>query len=190
MGRIITVHGAFDKTGSSDVWKQLLKPLKSEGWEWLDFKYGLVGFWNAVRRSRAAGEDLAKEANQDDVIIGFSNGGLVIWEALEAGAEFHKAILIQPALTKDTEFAKGADKIFITHNDKDNIVQLSRVWSIPISYILDHNWGAMGRYGYQGPDDQRIFQIDQTKECGSKGHFGWRKDMECWKEKIYQIVED
>jgi len=192
MSRIITVHGAFTKDGTSELWQRLLKPLLKEKYDWTDFKYGLVGFWNSVSRSRSAGEDLAREANQDDTIIAFSNGGLVVWEALEAGANFNKAILIQPALTKNAEFGPGVDKIFITYNSSDYIVYLSRLWSMPLNYLLDrkNSWGAMGHYGYEGPGDQRIFQIDQQQECGSIGHFGWRKnDLDCWKEKIYQLTK-
>ena len=187
MAKIVTVHGAFSKDGTKKEWRELISPLKRE-YDWLDFKYGWVGPITTRRRSRAAGEDLAKEVEKDDSIIAFSNGGLVVWEALEAGMECNKVILIQPALSKDISFNGNAERIYITYNRKDHIVHLSRLWSMPFRYVLNHKWGALGKYGYQG-DDRRVKNIDQEVECGSLGHFQWRsKHMDCWSNIVYDLV--
>ena len=186
--RVHLVHGAFNRDASG--WDGLLGELRSAGLPPVVRHYGWVGPLTTRRRSRAAGERLAEDVSPQDHIVAFSNGGLVVHEALEAGMECDRTVLIMPALRRDVTFGDGAKKVYVLHNSGDWAVELSRVWARlnPFGWA-EGGWGAMGRHG---PDtsDGRVEAIDTEAEHGTRGHLAWRDDdADHWMPRIVELLK-
>ena len=188
MSKVHLVHGAFNKNASG--WEDLSSEIVAAGLEPAVYDYGWVGPVTTRRRSREAGADLAAKVGADEHVVTFSNGGLVAWEALDAGMECDRMVLVMPALAKDVSFPAGVNKVYVLYNRFDWAVELSRFWSWlnPFGWT-EGGWGAMGR---QGPTtgDGRVEAIDTEQENGSRGHLGWRRtDAEYWMPRIVELLE-
>lgn len=96
-------------------------------------------------------ERLLKHIEPGDVLVAHSNGCLIAWQLVMAGAPVSAVICIQPALRKDTLWPENLP-VLCCHNKKDWIVNLGRVWgrlmSVTQPWRERHGWGAAGRHGF------------------------------------------
>lgn len=180
--RIVLVHGfnVFDNgAGSIDKLRPYLEEAGHEvdtdsadyGWHgllqvrvpWL--RKGLIG------RLRSAFHDA-------DVIITHSNGANYATQALGTMAYYDHdqetmtlprdkvVIHISPALNQKAKIPACIKTMWVMHTQRDLWVKLGQL-------LIGHMWGAMGAYGYHGPD-KRGRSIDCTRFIPQ--HSEWFKD--------------
>lgn len=86
-----------------------------------------------------------------DVLVAHSNGALIAWRLVMAGAPVSAVVCIQPALRRDTHWPERLP-VLCLHNDRDWIVNLGRMWgrfvSIANPWRGRHGWGAAGKHGF------------------------------------------
>jgi len=192
-GRLCFIHGAFNSDGSG--WEHLRPRLEGGYDRVFKHEYGWVGPITTRRRSRRAGEALTEKLEPGDDVVAFSNGALVTHEALAAGAECRRVVLIQPALSKDASFADfDVERVCVLHNRRDYIVQSSRLVGFlsPVSIVAGHGWGAMGYYGPTADDPGPVKALDTLSEGLAEpygGHFGWRH-KQFWADVIRDLLRE
>lgn len=89
------------------------------------------------------------------VLIGHSNGCLVLHELVKAGAPIGAAVCLQPALRRDTEWPEDLP-VLCTYSKRDYIVRYGARWwgrfaSVAKPWRDRHGWGAAGYYGFDDP---------------------------------------
>lgn len=96
-------------------------------------------------------EQMLPTIQSGDVLIAHSNGALIAWRLVMAGAPVSAVVCIQPALRRDTRWPEWLP-VLCLHNDDDWIVSMGRAWgrfvSVANPWRLRHGWGAAGRYGF------------------------------------------
>lgn len=109
---------------------------------------GLVGLFDLRCKNKRIVESLKNSIGPDDVLIGHSNGALIIYRLLQAGVRPKAVILFNAALRRDTEFPNDVPVLNL-HSSNDWVVQLGRMWSrlVSLGGLTPHGWGAAGRYG-------------------------------------------
>lgn len=117
----------------------------------VDHNYGWVGLLGLRRRNQKTVQRILPMIQEGDVLLAHSNGCLIAWELVEAGAPLAAVVCIQPALRKDTQWRSDVP-VLCLHNDKDRIVSLGRIWgrfaSVANPWRDRHGWGAAGRHGF------------------------------------------
>jgi len=158
MSRIIGVSGIHtDGGGSTD---RLLDRLNGR-MDTLDFNYDRVNLITARSRTRQRdiGRRLYHRALVDDHVVAHSYGALIVQRAMEAGAQFGAVFLFSPAMDSREYFpAQGAQQIHIISNPADRAIGLGAL-------LYRHDFGLMGRDGYQGPPDDRVVDF-RTRDEG------------------------
>lgn len=162
MSRVIGVNGIrTDGGGSTD---RLLQRLGS-GMTVFDFNYDRVNVLTARsrRRQRRIGRQLYDLTRAGDHVVAHSYGALVVLRAMEAGAQFGAVFLFGPAMGQREYFpAKGARQIHIISNPADRAIGLGAL-------LYRHDFGRMGRDGYQGPPDDRVVDFRTRDEGADHG---------------------
>ena len=86
-----------------------------------------------------------------DVLIAHSNGALIAWRLVMAGAPVSAVVCIQPALRRDTRWPETLP-VLCLHNPGDLVVEMGRVWgrfaSVSQPWRERHGWGSAGRHGF------------------------------------------
>lgn len=110
---------------------------------------GLIGLIDLKWKNKEVVQELYPLIGPDDVLVGHSNGALIIWRLIQAGARPKAVILFNAALRRDVVFPEDVP-VLNMHSRFDWIVQLGRIWSrlITKTGIRRHGWGAAGRYGF------------------------------------------
>lgn len=103
-----------------------------------------------------------------DILIGYSNGCLIIKQIVENLRLPVKAlVLLHPALPKNWLPPPWVQRVFIFFNAGDKVVTAGKWWN-RATKILPWNWGSknttdwgeLGRTGYKGVYDPRVRQYD------------------------------
>lgn len=128
-----------------------LKPhLDDAGLACVMHDYGWTGPLRLRWRNRRTVDDLLNMVRPGDVVAAHSNGALIAWQLVRAGAPLAAVVVIQPALRRDTWWPPGLP-VLCVYNRADWIVELGRVWSRLVTRITPgrpHGWGAAGRHGF------------------------------------------
>lgn len=144
-------HGFAVKDGGKNTTDKLIPYFKQQGFEIVEHDYGWVWLFRLRNRNKKVVEQALPQIEEGDVLVCHSNGCLIGWELIEAGAPAKAIICIQPALRKDTIWKAGV-KVLCTYNDKDWVVNLGRMWgrlvSVANPFRDAHGWGAAGKYGF------------------------------------------
>ena len=83
---------------------------------------------------------------------------------MEMGAQFNNVFLFAPAMNRDFTFPYlGARRIFVIHNRKDKAIRMGKL-------LWWHDFGDMGRKGYDGPPDPRVFNVEDEKTNDDLNH--------------------
>lgn len=130
------------------------------------YAYGWTGLFKLRFTNAQAVDHLARLVAPGDILIGHSNGALICWGVAERmRGKLGGVVVINPAMRRDTRWAKGTDVLCI-YNSKDWVVQLGRVWSrlVSLGGITPHGWGAAGRYGFT--HDKNVQNVDSAVEHG------------------------
>lgn len=117
----------------------------------MDHNYGWVGLLGLRRRNNKTTVRALPLIQVGDVLVAHSNGCLIAWELVEAGAPVSAVICIQPALRRDTIWREDVS-VLCLYNKRDWIVSLGRMWgrfvSVANPFANRHGWGAAGRHGF------------------------------------------
>lgn len=173
-GRVHLVHG-IATNGDGRIAK--LRPaLESAGFEVVVHSYGwtwLLSMFTLRRRNQEIAADLAQRLSDGDIIVGHSNGCVIAHRAagLCTGVDGPRQlglIYINSALPSYARPPSSVERCHVFYAPSDGAVWWARwarkLW--PLSWFRETLWGAMGRVGYRGVEDDRIEQTDLDEAIG------------------------
>lgn len=141
--------------------------------------YGWVGLIRLRCVNARTVQELEREVQPGDVVIGHSNGCLIAWE-LSRRVHLGAVVCINPALRRDTLWSSDTP-VLCLHNSTDWVVQLGRWWGrlTSLGGIRPHGWGAAGRYGFDPQENVACWDTAAPYwPHPVKGHSGVFKDPE------------
>lgn len=122
-----------------------------------------------------------KKHGDDIVIVAYSNGCWAAIQVAELGFEIDHLVLISPALHRSHAIPEQVKRVDIYYSKGDKIVEIGGFYRrlvnlLPWNWKMfgePHDWGAMGRYGYQG-NDPRVHNHDMGEDAS---HFWYKDDL-------------
>lgn len=154
MRRVILIHGFNVWDGGAATIDTLAPGLFSQGYRVLTeiADYGWTGPFCLRRKNELMVSRLMEIIQPGDTLIAHSNGCLLAWMLVEAGAPVSKVICIQPALRKDTLWREDV-KVLCIFNNKDWVVRFGARWWSRFSSVARpwkdrHGWGSAGYHGF------------------------------------------
>lgn len=181
--RILGING-IRTDGSSSTDKLLIK-LTELGYPTVDVNYPRVNIFTARSRKRQHrnARILKNISKPGDVLVAHSYGCLLALRAMEQGARFKHVFFFAPAMNVDFTFPyHGMGKLSVIYNPTDNAIRAGML-------LWNHDFGAMGREGYQGPPDNRIDSLkDLTSREGEHSDFFNDKNIGNWTEYIDLLI--
>ena len=161
---VYLVHGWRSRGEYMD---RLAIGLRGKGYAARVIKYGQT-FWRGETEQASfdAVVQLTKAVRKGDVVIGHSNGCNVTHDALRVGLIAETCIFLSPALDESIssiDYMPTLRRVHVWFTKKDWAVWLAK-------FVPSSDWGAMGRYGYQG-NDERFINRDWSQKIG--GHSHW-----------------
>lgn len=187
MSKIIFVHG-INSTGreSTDL---ALKMIKDAGRAVVECDYPMTHFWSAgsrkVQLDRAG--RIVDASNDGDHIVAHSFGGLLARRAMQLNRKFGHAFLFSPADEANTYYpVNGAHKIHIIYNQFDRPIRLGAL-------LPNHDFGELGRMGYEGPDDERVIALQDPfyrLRGSTHGHYFKVERLQKWVTYILEEIDN
>lgn len=151
--KILSINGI--RTDGSESTDLLLSDLEDRGFDTLDVNYPEVNILGArSRETQYENAQILLDAHEPgDALIAHSYAGLISLRAMEKGAKFGKVFWFSPAMNVDFVIPYlGCTELYVIHTLEDKAIALGeKLWW--------HDFGAMGRVGYQGPPDPRVTNI-------------------------------
>ena len=155
MSKVILVPGIRNRK-PEDHFGDLRNLLKNENIksEYADYGYILLPVTNSKAKST-----IKEVAEPDDILVGYSNGGLASLEMAEEVGVKH-LVLVSPAVRCDYKIPNSIESVTIFYSPGDWAVRLGKVYSVGVS-LMPWRWGTphgFGRMGSDGPcqEDSRI----------------------------------
>lgn len=141
------VHGFNVSDGGKDTVAKLKPYFECRDYPTIVHDYGWVGPFLLRLRNKQTVDELKHHIKPGDAFVGHSNGCLIGWRLLQAGAPLSSVICIQPALRKDTKWSVPT---LCLYNNSDWAVRFGRIWGRLASAVTCsfHGWGAAGAYGF------------------------------------------
>lgn len=189
------LHGFNVRDGGDGSIDKLAPWFSLRGFKVVEHEYGWVGPLRLRRRNSKAIREALPSILPGDVLIAHSNGSLICWELVEAGAPVSAVICIQPALRRDTIWRSDVE-VLCLHNDKDWIVSMGRMWgrfaSVANPFRNRHGWGAAGRHGFTTPQPNVENWDTDTGPVPAQGHSGIFRTAPLlhWAPKICDWAQD
>lgn len=106
-----------------------------------------------------------------DVIVAHSNGANIAHKAMRLGLQPSQCIWLSPALDEDIatdDYGPGVGPIHVWHTTREWATWFAK-------WVPSSEWGAMGKYGYQGADPRFI---NRNWAPQIRSHSGWFKDVD------------
>jgi hypothetical protein len=185
------LHGFNVTDGGTGSIDRLAPFFTKNGIQVIDHDYGWVGLFGLRRRNQETVKRILPTIRPGDVLLAHSNGCLIAWQLVEAGAPLAAVICIQPALRRDTRWRSHV-QVLCLKNDEDWIVSLGRMWgrfaSVANPWRNRHGWGSAGRHGFTSGQPNVSNWDTNTGPCPATGHSGiFRPDAVLhWGPKIYR----
>jgi len=152
--RVLGINGILsDGSTSTDLF---IAKLKEAGHNVVDFNYGKVNVVSARWKQHKVGKQIFdKHIPSNDCVVAHSFGCLAVFRAMQQGAKFKKVFLFAPAMNHKVTFPyHAAEQIYVIYHPQD-----MAIWA-GANLLLNHPFGRMGRKGYSGPEDSRVFSIE------------------------------
>jgi hypothetical protein len=188
------LHGFNVSDGGSGSVDKLAPFFTVNGVPVVDHNYGWVGLLGLRRRNQRTVQRILPTIKQGDVLLAHSNGCLIAWELVEAGAPLAAVICVQPALRKDTVWRPDV-QVLCLHNDEDWVVSLGRMWgrfaSVANPWRDRHGWGAAGRHGFTSGQPNVTNWNTGIGPAPAEGHSGIFETAPVlyWGPRIYHWAE-
>ena len=179
--KILGINGI--RTDGKSSTDKMLNKLRDYGHKTVDVNYPKVNIFTARSRKRQLrnAQILVNKSSVDDVLIAHSYGCLLALRAMELGANFGHVFLFAPAMNVDFTFPYlGMTELSVIHNPSDKAIKYGQL-------LAWHDFGAMGRFGYKGPPDPRITNIEDYNGVMGKrnhSHYFHDKNISHWAEYI------
>lgn len=148
----------------------------------VSYGYVLVPLSNKKARD-AIVKSLEKYKNKNDevIVIGYSNGCWAAVQAAEMGYKIDHMVLISPALYRSHAIPEQVKRVDVYYSEGDLIVELGGLYKRLVNLLpwnwkifgTPHDWGQMGKYGYQG-NDPRIHNWNMGNDIS---HFWYKNKM-------------
>lgn len=157
------VHGWGETDGGDGSVERLRPCLDRQGLTYLvhEHEWPRLRSWALIqqrRRTREEGDRLAQQLRHGDGIISYSNGAPVARRAIvQSGVVIRVWVIIAGAMPCDVCIPPSVKKVIVLHSHRDYVMWLAEAWTWlnPLAWVLGHDWGMLGRYGYTG-DDPRV----------------------------------
>lgn len=133
---------------------------------------------NAIIKSLNANKNDGDEV----VIVAYSNGCWAAMQVAEMGYKIDHLVLISPALYRSHAIPEQVGRMDVFYSPGDTVVELGGLYRrfiniMPWNWSMfggePHEWGAMGRYGYQG-NDKRVHNWNMGQ---SISHFWYKNKL-------------
>lgn len=181
--RILGINGI--RTDGSTSTDKMLKQF--DDYETIDVNFPKVWLWGARSRTRQMknAKILLDHSRPGDVLIAHSYGGLLGLRAMELGAKFSYVFLFAPAMNRDFTFPYlGMTELHVIHNSNDNALRAG-------AWLAWHDFGEMGRYGYNGPPDPRIInREDVDKSDDVHSNYFSNENIGKWANYINKVINE
>lgn len=181
--KYVLIHGFnVSDSGAGSVAK-LIPDLTFHSIQTENFSYPWTFLFSLALRTEEAVSRLIQEVGHEPIgIIAHSHGCVIANEAAKRGVDVRHLIAIQPAMRRRTQFADSYRRIDVVYNEGDYTVEFARLWreianAMPWRKHFRHQWGAMGRRGYEG-FDTRVHEVELDPEMGHSGVFQTKHDRD------------
>lgn len=154
--RIAGINGIRDDgTASTDL---VLKGLSDLAWETVDVNYPRVSAAAAYFRGRSWHRSrqytdaryLFMNTDDGDAVVAHSYGCLLTLRAMELGRRFSHVFFFGAAMNDNFTFPyEGMKSLDNIYNPNDKALGFGKL-------LIQHDFGPMGKTGYEGPPDRRI----------------------------------
>ncbi len=122
-----------------------------------------------------------KDKKDEVVIVAYSNGCWAAIQVAEMGYRIDHLVLISPALHRSHAIPEQVKRVDVYYSSGDSIVELGGLYRrfvnlMPWNWKVfgdPHDWGAMGRTGYQG-NDPRVHNWNMGDDIS---HFWYRNRL-------------
>jgi len=174
--KYLLIHGFNVSDSGAGSVATLIPDLTYHGIRTENFSYPWTFLFSLALRTEEAVSRLIQEVGNEPIgIIAHSHGCVIANEAAKRGVDVRHLVAIQPAMRRRTKFAACYRRVDVVYNEGDYTVEFARLWreianAMPWRRQFKHQWGAMGRRGYEG-DDTRVHELELDSELGHSGVF-------------------
>lgn len=159
------IHGFNDRYNGRDNVDRL-EPYLAQIGSIRNFDYGWKGLIGVLFGNAQRAKELSDDIFKGDIGVGHSNGCAILHRAAVDGAPFSGLVYINPALDEKIELPHQIEWLLVYYAPDDFPVFLASL----VPFTL---WGGMGRFGYSGPSDDRVKNINLQSFIGPPiGHSG------------------
>lgn len=198
MARVHLIHGFNVSDGGEKSVLQLVPALMTYNLDFVSHNYGWTGPLLLRRKNLQTVAELLPKIEPGDVLIGHSNGCLICWELVDAGAPVSAVVCIQPAMRRDAKWPDHV-KVMCLYNKRDVAVAFGRMWGRFATRVRPwknrHGWGAAGRHGFT-LNEPNVLNVETCRyygkaaACGHSALFRKQKARDFWAEYIARWVKN
>ena len=156
---IYLIHGFNVKDEGAETVDTIKGLLEIEGQQITEIDYGHFGLMRVKWCNKGIAKAISSLVEPGSTCIAHSNGGTLAYLACKMGAPFKNVVLVNPALDSNKAIASQVEKVQVWYSPHDKWTGLSK-------YIPNSIWGAQGRTGYTGSEDNRYFQFNEDEHIG------------------------
>ena len=156
---VYLIHGFNVKDNGAQTVDTIRSYFEFRGYRVCDIDYGYFHRMRVRLCNKGIAKAISSLVEPNSTCIAHSNGGALAWLACEYGAAFKNVILVNPALDSNKAIAKQVQKVQVWHHPCDKWTGISK-------YIPNSIWGAQGRTGYTGPEDDRYSNYNEEELFG------------------------
>ena len=183
MIRAIVVHG-INTTGETNT-DRLAERLEARGVEVVPVKYSPVRWWSARWRAESIARTVRNYVLPGDAAIAHSFGCLVLYRAMQQGAQFGRVVFFSAAMER---------KVCFPHDGMQRLLNVCHPYDRALragSLLPWHPFGLLGRDGYGGDPDSRIREVQSTARVGPHRHtapFFAGEHLPHWEEVVHEFL--
>ena len=157
--KVYLIHGFNVKDDGASTVGSIRGLLEADGFDVTEITYGWFHRMRVRLCNKGIASVIADLVEPDSTCVAHSNGGALAYLACEMGAPFKNVVLVNPALDSNKALASQVKKVQVWYSPHDKWTGLSK-------FIPNSIWGAQGRTGYTGPEDDRYTQFNEDKLIG------------------------
>ena len=164
------LHGFNVRDGGARTTARWAGAFEDAGYTAVPHDLGLIGLVDLRCRNRALVDELLPLVQPGDTVVAHSNGCLIAWLLVEAGAKPSTVVCVNAALRRDTRWPDTLPVLNL-HSSADDVLLFARLWRRLA--VSGHGWGAAGRYGFGTASGKQVCNVDMAEkwwEYPARGH--------------------